>query len=76
MIQANFDLGGVITFIINNILYMLESLDNIEFLGTTMLKFSLTLMILGILIPVIFTIARGMTIKNAPRQERSARRGK
>lgn len=65
MIATTFDLGSIITFITNGILQIWNFMSNIEFLGTNLLKFSLTLFILSIMLPILFTIARSMGYKTS-----------
>lgn len=48
--------GDYITFIIDGILAIFNQLANIEFAGTNMLRFSLTIMIIGTAIPILFSL--------------------
>lgn len=59
-----------------------KTLDSITFLGTSLLRFSITLVILGVLIPVILTIGQSTAIvgqrsqRISDRRERAERRSK
>lgn len=65
---TQFNLGPIIQFVINGIMSIFSQLQNIEFLGTNMLQFSVTLMIIGTMVPLIITIAKSFSF--APRYER------
>lgn len=67
---TQFNLGPIIQFIINGIMSIFNQLQNIEFLGTNMLQFLVTLLIIGTMIPLLFTLARGTTYKVGKREMR------
>lgn len=54
-------IGPVINFIVEKIIWVFNMLQDIEFLGTNLLAFSLTILLLGVLLPILFTIAKGTT---------------
>lgn len=63
MIATNFNMGPVINFVVERIGWVFTQLQNIEFLGTNMLAFWLTLSVIGVMLPILFTIAKGTTYK-------------
>lgn len=62
------DLGPIIEFIVNGVMSVFDAMQDFEFLGTNLLAFCITIMILGVLIPIIFTIGRGFIIPNENRR--------
>lgn len=65
-------MAEVINFIISGIMDAFDKMMDIEFLGTNMLAFALTITILGILIPIIFTVP-GKTVGRSIRSDRKPR---
>lgn len=53
----------VINLIISGILDCFNKLASFEFLGTNMLKFMLTLMLLGTILPLLLSITSFRTVK-------------
>lgn len=74
MILTQIAVAPVIDFIINGILGAFNFLNNIEFLGTTMLRFSLMILVIGTAIPILFTLTNfrlGGTREKQPTWEES-----
>ena len=70
MIITYFNIAPVINFIVEKIGWVFGELQSYEILGTNMLAFWLTLAIIGVMVPIIFTISKSVTYK-AARSERS-----
>lgn len=64
MIGTAFNLGPVINFIIEKIGWVFGELQSFEILGTNMLAFWLTLSVIGVLLPIIFTIGKSIHVPN------------
>lgn len=76
-------MGEIIDLLISLIMRLFQVMESIEFLGTNLLKFSLTIMLIGIIIPLIYTIPNSQQQSaivdggyriNKKRQERNAAR--
>lgn len=63
-------MADVINFIINGILGAFNTLATFEFLGTNMLKFSLTILIVGTAVPILFTLTRIRTVRTVGGKEK------
>ena len=70
MIITYFNIAPVINFIVEKIGWVFGELQSYEILGTNMLAFWLTLAVIGVMVPIIFTISKSVTYK-AARNERS-----
>lgn len=70
MIGTYFNIAPVINFIVEKIGWVFGELQSYEILGTNMLAFWLTLAVIGVMVPIIFTISKSVTYK-AARSERS-----
>lgn len=51
-------MNDVIDLIINGIKWVWQTMENFEFLGTNMLQFSITIMIITAFIPILLTLVR------------------
>lgn len=64
------DITNFMSWFINQVVNMFTwffgILDSITFAGTSLLKVCITVSILGILIPVLLTIAQNFSIKSSP----------
>ena len=64
---------GIIDLIVNGIGQVWQTLENFEFLGTNMLKFSITILIIGSMLPVLLTLVQNFD-SNAKGSYREAQR--
>ena len=63
MILTQFNLAPVVNFVVQKIGWVFGELQSFEMLGTNMLAFWLTLSVIGVMIPILFTIAKGTSYK-------------
>lgn len=72
------DITNFMTWFLNQVIriftYSYNTLDRITFMGTSLLKVSLTIVILGTLLPVLLTIVNTQGIKAEKTAYRNARR--
>lgn len=72
------DITNFMTWFLNQVIriftYSYNTLDNITFMGTSLLKVSLTIVILGTLLPILLTIVNTQGIKAEKTAYRKARR--
>lgn len=47
-----------ITLILNAFIWIFETLDSIKFSGISLLQYIITLIILGVILPILFTIPK------------------
>lgn len=55
------DLAPIINFIVSGILQVFTWMENVRFLGTNLLTFCVTILVLGTLLPLLFTIQKNST---------------
>lgn len=72
------DITNFMTWFLNQVIriftYSYNTLDRITFMGTSLLKVSLTIVILGTLLPILLTIVNTQGIKAEKTAYRNARR--
>ena len=63
-------LQDVISLILNIFKYSFEFMRGIEFFGTNLFSFTITIFILLILLPILFTLVRSESVNNQRIRER------
>lgn len=57
-------LNNAINIIINLITYTFDKLNSIEFAGITLLEYSITILIISVILPLLFTLVNSSAINS------------